>query len=58
MFISWFYRCQIKIIISNFYLTLKTKCMKIFYGIFYFDFKALKNFIQQLPAASSNAIHR
>jgi len=49
---------SVKIIVSIFYLIFKTKCMKIFYGIFYFDFKALKNFIQQLPAASSNAIHR
>jgi len=32
--------------------------MKIFYGILNFDLKSFKKFIQTLPAASSNAIHR
>ncbi len=32
--------------------------MKIFYGILFIDLKVLKKFIQDLPAACRNAIHR
>jgi len=32
--------------------------MKIFYGIISIDMGALKEFVKQLPAACSNAIHR
>ncbi len=32
--------------------------MKLFFGILVINVKALKRFIGELPAASSNAIHR
>jgi len=32
--------------------------MKFFYGMIVIDIKAFINFFKQLPAASSNAIHR
>ncbi len=32
--------------------------MKLFYGILVINMKAFKSFLEELPAASSNAIHR
>ncbi len=32
--------------------------MKFFYNVLLIDLKALKTFLRELPAASSNAIHR